>query len=421
MNHPHRLQSPGPSCLTLRRPLAFALALLVSASVFAPSTAFGQRGESLPKDLKTATNAKPRQAEIEKFVSGQVARLQKGKATDQKKARDLLVKESGAAGVTPSPSYLEVYSTVVNKQLKTLSKSQDPRTRLNAAIALQRVASKTNNGVLAETAATFAADPCAGVSLWGTKASQNILPSLARAGKNTNLTGAIVEGVRKHPDQPELLEEAYRALTLELRANPQNVNPQAVPVLLPDVLKLFELRVKQYVTTTPTAPLLDERAAIFLTASRVWTHPEARKHHAAIMQQLSDLVSLATQHAAARDGNAAREPFTNLVRRLGEALTVVAGPQGLKDANLQAAAKSLTEVSPGMDNEVLSDRAEAAFEAIKARFPDVKASPQIEETAVSDEEPVDEPAAPAEDAVPAAAGDEAEDAPEAPADEDAEQ
>ena len=405
MNHPHRLPASGPICPP-SRPVAFALALLLAAFLGAPA-AMAQRG-GLPADLKAAANVKPRQGEIEKFVAGHVAQLQKGKPEEQQRARDALVREVSAAGAAPGANFMDVYSAVINKQLGPLAKSTNPRTRLNAAIVIQKVALKTTNAALADSASTYAVDPSAGVSLWATRASQSILPPLARAGKPTKLTGAIVDGFRKHPDHPDLLEDAYKALTLEFRANPQNVNPQAVPVLLPDLLKLFEFRVKQYETTTPPAPLLDERAAIFLTASRVWTHPETRKHHAAIMQQLVNLIGLAAQHAAAREGAAEREPFTNLMRRLGEALTVVSGP--LKDANLQEAAKSLTEVGPNMENDALSESANGVFEAIKARFPDLKPAPEMQETAVNDDGLTDEPAAaPPDDAVPA--GDEPEEAP----------
>ena len=400
MNHPHRPESPGRRPMPLPRParpvvvvvIVSALCLWLAGGLIVPSAALGQRsggGGGLPSDLKTAADATPRQAEIEKFISAQVAKLQKGKESDRQAARALLARESGGAGVAPSESYLRVYATVLNKQLEPLAKHPDAHVRLNSAIALQRAAAKANNAALAPAAARFTRDARPGVALWGAKAAQFILPAVAAAGKRSDLTAALVEAVRKNPDSAELTEEAYRALTLDVRTNPKRLNAQAVPVLLPDALKLFELRVSQYAKSRPPAPDLDQTGAIFLTIGPVWDHPAAAKLRPAIMQQLSNLIGFAAQHAAAREGDD-REAFINLLRNSGDALAVVGASAGVKDANIQAAAKSLTDVTVKADGEELTTMAEEAHAAIKAKFADTRPAPEIAAEAAGDAEDVEE-------------------------------
>lgn len=416
MNHrdrpatPARPSMPRPRHTALRfNTLALALLLLAGGVFDVQPRAFGQRG-GLPNDLKTAANAGARQEEIEKFIKGQVTKLQKGTDAERQAARNLIGREIGMVGGEPSASYREVYATVLNEQLLTLTKNRDPHARLNAAIAMERVARGANNGALEGAAAALAQDPCAGVALWATKAAQSILPPLATKGANTKLTGAVVAGVKKHPDSPELAEEAYRALGLELRANLQRLNDQAVPVLLPDMLKLFEFRTGLYRTGIPPAPWLEERGAIFLTFARVWNHPAAAKYHAAIMQQLANLVGLTAQHAAARGPNE-NKSLIDLLRRIGAVLAVVG--MSVKDAGVQAAAKSLSDMPAGLGEDALLGLAEKAYDAIEAKFPKTKPAPIIEEGAADEEEePVRPTAAPDGDGASAGASDETEEADE---------
>lgn len=420
MNHRYRPGSPGTPHMPVRRPTAllFTLFFLLVCSWCSPASA-QRAGGGLPADLKSAADARPRRAEIEKFITAQVAKLQKGKVAEREAARDLLDRESKLVGAAPSPSYLEVYATVLNKQLVGLAKHEVPHARLNAAIALQRVAKNANNGALAVAATTFAQDPSAGVVLWAAKAAQFIIPPLATAGKTTKLTAALVAGVRKHPDSGDLADEAYKALTMEIRNNPQRVNESAVGVLLPDVLKLFEFRVQQYEKTTPPAPRVDERGAIFLTIGRVWSNPATAKSHPAIMQQLSNLIGFTAQHVAAREENDARKQFTDLLQQAGDALTVVADARGVKDAELKAAAKALVDISPATENEELTTRAEAAYAAIQAKFPNTKPAPPIaDDAAVDAEEAPEEPPA-AREEEPAAREEEPAEREEEPAADDA--
>src|SRR5688572_25839309 len=193
MKHRCRLASPhSPYRWTLSNPLAtFALVVL---TVCFSSPALAQRLASLNPAIKTAVDAKPHADEIKAFVKGQVDALKNDKAPEQQqRAREALGKEAGAAGVTPSPSYLDLYATTVNDQLLPLASEKiSVRTRLNAAIALQKVAKGTSSAKLAPVATKFAQDPCVGVALWAIKASDSIVQALATAGKPDKLTGAIV-------------------------------------------------------------------------------------------------------------------------------------------------------------------------------------------------------------------------------------
>jgi hypothetical protein len=397
MNHRHPPAPTGCPPMSRRRPNRFsrpaALALLLLAGAALQPLWAQRAGGGLPNDLKNAGNPAARQGEIEKFISTQVTRLQKGKESDRQEARDAIVKESTMIGGQPNAAFLDVYATVLNKQLVPLAKSGDAHVRLNAAIALQKVARNANNAALADAATALANDSGTGVALWATKGAQAILPPLATTGTNTKLTAAVVAAVKKHPDSAEVAEEAYKALTMEFPRDLKRLNAQAVPVLLPDALRLFEFRVGLYFTRTPPAPELEKNGATFLTFGAVWNHPAAAKHHGAIMQSLANLIGVAAQHAAAR-GPGANKEFIDLLRETGNVLAVVGG--AVKDADMQAAAKALNDMPAKADAEQLAEIADKAFEVIKAKFPNTKPAPTIEEGAaaaepVEDEQPTERP------------------------------
>ncbi len=369
-------------CLVPLNPLPFsifaALAFLVLTGT-AVSTASAQRGGSIPADLKAAVDARPRADVVKDFIKTQVAALQNEKdPVAQQKARDALVRESSSVGATASPSYLEVYAASLNEQLSPLAGSANARTRLLAAIALQRVARNTSNGKLADAAAKFARDPIAGVALWAVKASQSIVPPLAAAGTPHKLTGEVASAVQTHSTSGDVAEEAYKGLTLDLKT--ALVTDKSIPVVANDVLKLVESRIGLYSEVSPPRPELEIRGINFLTLGRLWDTKDGTKMRPAIMQQISNLIGVSSQHAVVRE-SADRKEFVDQLQKVGDALVAIGGRADIKDENLQKAGKGLKELQATMPEVEFTDRATAAYDAIKARFAETKPAPTINPTA----------------------------------------
>ena len=390
MNHRDRQAPPNPP-KSMKRAVVFAVVL--SAATGAMS--FAQRA-GVPADLKTATDVTPRAGEIAKFITAQLDVLKDVKKDDRsrERARDSLVRESGSSGAVPSASFSAVYASTLDAQLLPLAKSTTPaRTRLLAVITLQRVAKSANNDGLANSTAAFAQDESPGVALWAMKAAQSILPTLAATGKTTSkLPAAIVEGVKKHSTSGDIADEAYRALTLDV--NTKLINATSAPVIAQHVLRLFEFRTGLYVKVTPPRIELEQRGINFLTVAQLWDTKEGERLRPAIMQAISNLISVTAQHAAARE-EASRKPFVEQLRKLGPAISEVGGRAGLKSADLQTAGKGIAEIQSSLSAEEFAARSTAVFNAIKKPFAATKAPPKIDPGAstVPDEVEIAEEAA----------------------------
>jgi hypothetical protein len=396
MNHRYR---PAPSSpLHAPRSIAAAVVFAMALAAYA-SNALAQR--ALPADLKGAADVKPRIAEIQKFVATQVAALSNGATPQaQEKARNALANETSGGG----PAFLEAYAATVNEQLLPLAKSPSLRVRLLASVTLCRVANavsaspkagaaSTAAGKLADAAAAFAQDDSVGISLWGIRSAQPIVLALAQGGQQTKLTAAVVTGVKKHPTSGDLVDDAYRALALNYKT--ENFTNIAIPVILKDLLAMYQFRVSQYLTTTPPKPELDLRGTNFLTLARVWASPAWQQLQEPIRQEVINLIGVTAQHAAARDAND-RRPFVDVLKNAGSALAQIAKRPEVNDAGLQAAAAKLQAVSNSMAPEEFTNRATEAQQAMAAKFPGVKPYPQINPEAT---------AAPTEPEIPDTTGD----------------
>lgn len=376
---PHR--SHGQDGSRLAR---VALAALVFCGAVGAPAAHAQRIIGIPADVRSAASAKPHAATIQKFVAEQVKALADDKNVNaQQRARDALVREASAGGVTPSASFLDIYTTALNKELLPLAKSPSPRVRLNAAIVVQRVASRAGNARLAEAATAFAEDQSVGVSMWAVRAALPLLTQLAVAGNQTKLTGAVAGAVQRHPAFGDLADEAYKALTLN--NNTKLITPKAVPVLLPDVMRLVESRGGQYVKQTPPKPDIDVRGINFLVSQAVLDTPEGTKALGAIVQRLNDLVGLTAQHAAAREGEE-RRPFIDQIHGLGDAMEALAKRRGVADPAVGTVGTRLKALQPTTPATEIAEAAAAAHEALRGKFPAVKPFPTMAEGAAVEPE-----------------------------------
>ncbi len=385
MNHRHR-HAPQTSrnCVHRRTPrfaatvLSFALAALLS------STAMAQRG-GLPSDLKTAPDVRPRVAEIKAFIDAQVKALADDKKPEgQQRARDFLVREGSPGAAQPSVSYYDAYTTALNDALLPLAKSQNARVRLNAAIIVQRVAKSANNGKLAGVTAALAQDSCAGVVIWAIRAAQFVLPTQAGAGAGKPLADAVLEGAKKQADNGDVIEDAYKALTLG--GNMNKVTDKSSAVVTEDVLKLLEFRVGQYVKKTPPRPELERSVSTFLSLQIVWkSNPKLRPQ---IVQQLANLAAVTAQHSAAR-ADSARKPFVDQFKYIGGAIEAIGNMSDVNDAKIKETGKALTELQVQLAGDEYTSRAKAAFDALQAKFKEIKETPTIDPTATEEQKEAD--------------------------------
>jgi hypothetical protein len=384
----------------LQAPRSIAAAVIFAMAMAAYSTsALAQR--ALPADLKGASDVRPRIAEIQKFVATQVAALSNDKDSKaQEKARNALANETSGGG----PAFLDAYAATVNEQLLPLAKSPSLRTRLLASVTLCRVANAVSAspkagatsaaaGRLADAAAAFTLDDSVGISMWGIRTAQPVVQALAQAGQQTKLTAAVVAGVKKHPTSGDLVDDAYRALALNYKT--ENFTNTSIPVILKDLLAMYQFRVSQYLTTTPPKPELDLRGTNFLTLARVWDSPAWKPLQGQIRQEIVNLIGVVAQHAAARDNND-RRPFVDVLKNAGSALAQIAKRPDVNDPGLQAAAAKLATVGGSASPEDLTNLATEAQQAMAAKFPGIKPYPQINPEAT---------AAPSEPEIPDTTGD----------------
>lgn len=367
--------------------------------------------QSIPSTIKNAPDASGDRAAIDRVVKSLVGRLAGRPGDTQKLGRDGLEREAGSAAGT-TPSYRDVYAASVNANLLPLASNKGTPlpTRLNAAIANSGVAAKTGSVEQAPVTLQFINDSSEPVALWGLKAARHVLPAVlqapggAGAGPNRQFLPAISAAVKRHANSGPVAEEAYNALQMNV-VQGGNVDNGAVKAVIPEMLNVLRLRVGQFQKGIPQQPAADVQATTFLTHARVWQQmtPAQQKD---TVQLMAHLLDAAGQHLQPLSPNAVgRNELVELVRLVGAALQLVG--DAIKDANVTDTAKALLSVSRGTDGDTIRQRTDAVFPAVKrnARFKDlkplgeVKASDDVEEEIVEEDEPVDEePAGPANDA-----------------------
>jgi hypothetical protein len=192
--------------------------------------------------------------------------------------------------------------------------------------------------------------------------------------------------VKKNPKSGEIVEEAYKALTLG--GGFRHINENSVRVVTPEVLRLLALRVGQYAKGTPPQPSLEIYPIRHLTLERVWDSKEGARLRPAIMQEFSNLIGVAAQHAALRGAND-RQSFVSILKDAGDGLTQLAKRSDIAGANFDVVGKSLASVTNSMADYEFTDRAAAAQAAIQAKFPNVKPFPTVDPDAANEsEEPI---------------------------------
>jgi len=208
---------------------------------------------------------------IAAFLKEQLAAIQAGADGGMGTTRDRLVEASKALGDPCSPVYLDEYSGELNAALMPLLRGRTlpVRVRLNLAIAMYKIADNAQNGRLAPAAVELLKDQRDDVCLWGMKVAEKVIVSDVQTnGVNSSVLRAILPAAQAHSLNGSIVKEAYTALT------PPNQNDPGflgmVTNAIPELLKLFKLRVDMYDTALPDEPEAEKQASYALTTKAVW-------------------------------------------------------------------------------------------------------------------------------------------------------
>lgn len=358
------------------RPGIFAC-LFLTWGAFCCNAALGQAvAPDLAREVYEAQNASVPtiRGQIEQFIKGHTANLAGANARAQQLSREAL--ERAVSHPTATSSFHNVYATAANQALSPLADNDNMRVRLNAAIASAQVASRAANAGQADVTLKFMNDNAEPVALWGVKGAQYILPYTI-ANKQDKVAPAVMAAADIHPNSGPIIEEAYNALGLGFPNLPASATPAVLQASASRVMEMLDSRLPQYQLGLPAAPAADVRAISFLFFVRVWNALSPADQQRAV-QQLSDLVSLASQHAALSG------PDADLLRVLNQsasAMEVLAG--FTKNQALVAVARPLSpeRLNDRVPADEIAKRAQAAVDALAAQFKGLRAPPKYDPNA----------------------------------------
>ena len=317
----------------------------------------------------------PDNAAIQRHVTAAAQNLASDDPDKQARGRDDIAGGAvPAAGDAPaSPQYLDAYAAAVAKAIAPLTQHQDMRVRLNAAIASARVAERAGNNRLTDVTVRFMADKTSAVALWGVKAARSMLPTvLGQGGAKNPLLDGLVQVAQRFLFGP-IVTEIYDALSLNVfTANPPPP-PAVVKGAIPQMLRVFRVRVDSYGGGVPPDPAVDNIASEFLSFGPVWQTMTPPQRTEAV-QGMADLLTLAGQHTQFMEGED-RQTLMPVFKRTGAALQVIG--DALKNAPVSTAAKEVTRISSGMDGSEIISKTGALTAALQKAVPGVKPSPTL--------------------------------------------
>ena len=312
-------------------------------------------------------------AAIKTYVDGYVERLlNDADPVNQANAREELSRATMEKGQPAQPAFLFEYAKLVNDALLPPLKGgkASMRQKLNIAIVTSRVAYVAENSALTPVAMELINDQHEPIVLWGIKAAGPIIKASVKMkpanggggqqGAAPPILKAIVPAVLKHPSG-EIYEEAYGALTTS-----------GAPVVLDELMKVWENRLLQYRQGVPENASADARPVLMLTANQMWMSVLNQKaQRDRIMQMIMDQICLAAGRADEPANKDKRDQLTSVVKRTAEGIVVVALNQKLPD--LQSAAEPATKINPDNPPPKVAEFVIPVIpQAIQKAFPDVK-------------------------------------------------
>jgi hypothetical protein len=286
---------------------------------------------------KTAPSAAP----ITAWVNGHVAAMSSG-ASAAASSREAIIAEVAPGRVAPGPSFLATFAGALDAAVvPALQNTKSYEARLNAAIAVTRVANAEGGASLANSTIALLNDESPFVVLWGMKASQPVLAAMLRnpAANSKGLLDAILGAVTKQGNGPiggAIVAEAYEALCIDYQNPDARKRPSsaALAKVIAPMQDLLKNRVDQYKTGIPPEPLADQRGTAFLAFGAVWElHKPAEKLTS--MQRMSDLVGLAAQQVQnASPGD--KDSLAQLIKLVASAIAVVPESKTVQDKIIPA-------------------------------------------------------------------------------------
>ncbi len=347
---PHR--TPKPLNAIVRASL---IILMVATCSFA-RTAHAQ----IPAAAKSA--AQPPADAIHTHLQNAIKLLMSDLPSEQSHGRDLIVNEVTSAP-SPSASFMFAYANELNNQIGPALASSNLRVRVNAAIAVARVAEKSAAPQLVPAVLTTLNDQHEAVSLWGLKAARwLIVPAGANSGR---LISAVVATGTKHPANADA---AYSAL--------QNSNPSGpmIQTVITAIQDLMAARLAKYATGLPGEPIADATGASSLSESAWWkTLNKATKTRSA--QLLSDLVAFAAQRLPTATPEI-QEQLKVVIQRAGRGLVANAISDNFPDLNARLA--SVGSITPRTPVPSVTQAAAQVYPEIKKVWADVKAPATVQ-------------------------------------------
>ena len=291
---------------------AFASCLLVAGA----SPADAQSASLAPlKSMSTLA------ADADKTIAAAVqANLQKLDAQDpaqQSAARDALVADADGT----SAAYKDRYSAAVAAQyVEQNVAAKEPRARLNAAVALARIAGKTNSAKL-QPAVLALIDPKQpeAVQLWALKAAGAILADSMKADPQRKLLTSIVPSIKDRLTTP-MTDDAYNALNVPVAG--------ANSAVVDEILRLTQARLAMYqANQIPVEEASIDANGLSHILTNYWTNPAVvtKPQQVQTMQLVCHLVATAAQLGdQAGAGTPEREQFQGLINRVVASVYVAA-------------------------------------------------------------------------------------------------
>ncbi len=293
----------------------------------------------LPATVLTAPDATTYRSQINGYVAAWVARLASPDANAWSAVRGGLVNVVTTAP-PPSPSFMDEYALAINQNFQPLATNKDARYRLNIAIIVLRVAAKAGNGRLAPITTALLHDDSDAVVLWGLQSAKYVAPALLQS---TNFKAAgqmgqdVLQAVKSHVGSGAIVEEGYRALTLDPTAGTtgsndllKSIDDAGVASYVPNAIALLDYRVKMYEDSAPAEPITDTWAITFFIKAKVWG-VENSAQQGQTMQLMLGLLKGASKQLDTANSTELRD----VLRRTGQAFEVLADKDRLNNPGLR--------------------------------------------------------------------------------------
>ncbi|MGH7178414.1 MAG: hypothetical protein ACREJC_13630 [Tepidisphaeraceae bacterium] len=332
------------------------------------------RAASLPPTVRTAPDASIHRAEITKFIKAQIAQLTNPAPPTQSGARDAIVGETlPGGGVTPSASFLDIYSEILNDELVPLAGNPELRVRLGAAIVAARVAERASaSSQLQRAVMAFMNDKNEAVVLWGLKGARFIMKPVLNNPASPQLIPVVLKTGTRFLTGP-VTQASYDALNVD----PATIPASATAAAIGATQDLLAARVAEYADSIPADPIVDTQATLNLTAAR-WFNPQTAPQRLRTAQLLSDLSGSAAAKIPQAEPEE-RKTLAIMIKRVASAVSAMGIL--LNNTKLQDDVKEARAISENMSADDIVNRAKTIYPALHSVYGGLTPPPMIEASA----------------------------------------